>query len=231
MKPSERIFVALDTVDAGRALSLARGLTGLIGGVKLGKEFFTANGPAGVERVARAGLPVFLDFKFNDIPKTVSSAVTAALPLRPFLITVHALGGAAMMRGAVAAAAGTARPMLVAITVLTSLDDADMKELGLAGPILDRVLALARLARNCGLDGVVCSPLEVAALRREMGPGFKLVVPGIRPTWAVAGDQKRVMTPADALAAGADYLVIGRPITGADDPRDAARRIAEEVDP
>ena len=231
MKPSERIFVALDTVDAGRALSLARGLTGLIGGVKLGKEFFTANGPAGVERVARAGLPVFLDFKFNDIPKTVSSAVTAALPLRPFLITVHALGGAAMMRGAVAAAAGTARPMLVAITVLTSLDDADMKELGLAGPILDRVLALARLARNCGLDGVVCSPLEVAALRREMGPGFKLVVPGIRPTWAVAGDQKRFMTPADALAAGADYLVIGRPITGADDPRDAARRIAEEVDP
>ena len=231
MKPSERIFVALDTVDAGRALSLARGLTGLIGGVKLGKEFFTANGPAGVERVARAGLPVFLDFKFNDIPKTVSSAVTAALPLRPFLITVHALGGAAMMRGAVAAAAGTARPMLVAITVLTSLDDADMKELGLAGPILDRVLALARLARNCGLDGVVCSPLEVAALRREMGPGFKLVVPGIRPTWAVAGDQKRVMTPADALAAGADYLVIGRPITGADVPRDAARRIAEEVDP
>ena len=231
MKPSERIFVALDTVDAGRALSLARGLTGLIGGVKLGKEFFTANGPAGVERVARAGLPVFLDFKFNDIPKTVSSAVTAALPLRPFLITVHALGGAAMMRGAVAAAAGTARPMLVAITVLTSLDDADMKELGLAGPILDRVLALARLARNCGLDGVVCSPLEVAALRREMGPGFKLVVPGIRPTWAVAGDQKRVMTPADALAAGADYLVIGRPITGADDPLDAARRIAEEVDP
>ena len=231
MKPSERIFVALDTVDAGRALSLARGLTGLIGGVKLGKEFFTANGPAGVERVARAGLPVFLDFKFNDIPKTVSSAVTAALPLRPFLITVHALGGGAMMRGAVAAAAGTARPMLVAITVLTSLDDADMKELGLAGPILDRVLALARLARNCGLDGVVCSPLEVAALRREMGPGFKLVVPGIRPTWAVAGDQKRVMTPADALAAGADYLVIGRPITGADVPRDAARRIAEEVDP
>ena len=231
MKPSERIFVALDTVDAGRALSLARDLAGLIGGVKLGKEFFTANGPAGVERVARAGLPVFLDFKFNDIPQTVSSAVTAALPLRPFLLTVHALGGAAMMRGAVAAAAGTARPMLVAITVLTSLNDADMKELGLAGPVLDRVLALARLARNCGLDGVVCSPLEVAALRREMGPGFKLVVPGIRPTWAVAGDQKRVMTPADALAAGADYLVIGRPITGADDPRDAARRIAEEMDP
>ena len=231
MKPSERIFVALDTVDAGRALSLARDLAGLIGGVKLGKEFFTANGPAGVERVARAGLPVFLDFKFNDIPKTVSSAVTAALPLRPFILTVHALGGAAMMRGAVAAAAGTARPMIVAITVLTSLNDADMKELGLAGPVLDRVLALARLARNCGLDGVVCSPLEVAALRREMGPGFKLVVPGIRPTWAVAGDQKRVMTPADALAAGADYLVIGRPITGANDPRDAARRIAEEVDP
>ena len=232
MKPSERIFVALDTVDAARALTLARDLAGLVGGVKLGKEFFTANGPAGVERVARAGLPAFLDFKFNDIPQTVSSAVTAALPLRPFLITVHALGGAAMMRGAAAAAeaADTERPMIVAITVLTSLDDGDLKEIGLAGPVLDRVLALARLARGCGLDGVVCSPLEVAALRRELGPDFKLVVPGIRPTWAAAGDQKRIMTPSQAVDAGADYLVIGRPITGADDPRAAAQRIVDELE-
>ena len=232
MKPSERILVALDTVDAGRAESLASGLAGLIGGVKMGKEFFTANGPAGVERVARAGLPVFLDFKFHDIPRTVAAAVTAALPLRPFMITVHALGGAAMLRAAAAsAAAGAERPLIVAVTVLTSLDDADMKELGLAGPVLDRVLALARLARNCGLDGVVCSAQEAAAVRRELGPDFKLVVPGIRPAWAAAGDQKRVMTPGDALAAGADYLVIGRPITGADDPADAARRIAEEMEP
>ena len=233
MKPSDRIFVALDTVDAGRALSLAEALAGLIGGVKLGKEFFTANGPAGVERVARAGLPVFLDFKFNDIPQTVSAAVTAALPLRPFLITIHALGGGAMMRAAAAAAsaAGTERPMLVAVTVLTSLDDADLRELGLAGPVPDRVLELARLARGCGLDGVVCSAQEVAALRQDLGPDFKLVVPGIRPSWAAAGDQKRVMTPADAVAAGADVLVIGRPITGADDPRDAALRIAGEMGP
>ena len=233
MKPSERIFVALDTVDAGRALSLAQGLAGLIGGVKMGKEFFTANGPAGVERVAQSGLPAFLDFKFNDIPQTVAAAVTAALPLRPFIITVHALGGAAMMRGAAAAAeaAGGERPMIVAVTVLTSLDEDDMSDLGLAGPVLDRVLALARLAKDCGLDGVVCSAQEVAALRRELGPDFKLVVPGIRPAWAPAGDQKRVMTPSQALAAGADYLVIGRPITGADDPRAAAQRIVDEMGP
>lgn len=233
MKPSERLFVALDTVDAGRALSLARGLAGLIGGVKLGKEFFTANGPAGVERVARAGLPVFLDLKFHDIPQTVAAAVTAAVALRPFMLTVHALGGAAMLRAAAGAAgaAGSERPLLVAVTVLTSLDEGDISDLGLAGPVLDRVLALARLAQDCGLDGVVCSPLEAAVLRRELGPAFKLVVPGIRPAWAASGDQKRVMTPADALAAGADYLVIGRPITGADDPADAALRIAAEMGP
>ena len=233
MIPSERIFVALDTVDAGRALSLARNLSGLIGGVKMGKEFFTANGPKGVERVAQSGLPAFLDFKFNDIPQTVSSAVSAALPLRPFIITIHTLGGAAMMRGAAAAAgaAGTGRPLIVGITVLTSLDDGDLRDLGVAGPVQDRVLALARLARDCGLDGVVCSPLEVADLRRELGPEFKLVVPGIRPTWAAAGDQKRIMTPSQAVAAGADYLVIGRPITGADDPRAAAQRIVDELEP
>lgn len=231
MKPSERIFVALDTVDAGRALSLARGLAGLVGGVKLGKEFFTANGPAGVERIAAAGMPVFLDLKFHDIQQTVAAAVTAALPLRPFMLNVHALGGAAMMRAAAeaAAAAGADRPLVLAVTVLTSLDDGDLGELGLAGPVLDRVLALARLARDCGLDGVVCSAQEVAALRREMGSGFKLVVPGIRPDWAAAGDQKRVMTPADAVEAGADYLVIGRPITGADDPAGAAQRIVAEM--
>ncbi len=233
MKPCERILVALDTVDAGRALSLARGLAGLIGGVKLGKEFFTANGPAGVERIARAGLPVFLDLKFHDIPQTVAAAVAAAVALRPFMLTVHALGGAGMMRAAAAAAdaAGAERPVLLAVTVLTSLDEGDMSELGLAGPVPDRVLALARLAQDCGLDGVVCSPLEVAALRRELGPDLKLVVPGIRPSWAAADDQKRVMTPAQALAAGADYLVIGRPVTGADDPRDAARRITDEMGP
>ncbi len=233
MKPSERLFVALDTVDAGRALSLARDLAGLIGGVKLGQEFFSANGPAGVERVARAGLPVFLDLKFHDIPQTVAAAVTAAVALRPFMLNVHALGGAGMMRAAAGAvaAAGAGRPLLVAVTVLTSLDEGDMRDLGLAGPTLDRVLALARLAQDCGLDGVVCSPLEVAALRREHGPAFKLVVPGIRPSWAAADDQKRVMTPADAVAAGADYLVIGRPVTGADDPADAALRIAGEMGP
>jgi orotidine-5'-phosphate decarboxylase len=233
LKPSERIFVALDTVDAARALTLTRDLAGLVGGVKLGKEFFTANGPAGVERITAAGMPVFLDLKFHDIQQTVAAAVAATSPLRPFMLNVHALGGAAMMRAAAeaAAAAGAARPLLVAVTVLTSLDDGDLDDIGLAGPVLDRVLALARLAQGCGLDGVVCSPLEVAALRRELGPDFKLVVPGIRPTWAAAGDQKRVMTPRQALDAGADYLVIGRPITGADDPRAAAERIVDELEP
>jgi len=229
--PSDRIVVALDTTDVERALSMARGLEGLVGGIKLGKEFFTANGPAGVQRIAELGLPMFLDLKYHDIPSTVAGAVRAALPLEPFMLNVHALGGAAMMRAAAdaAAEAGAKRPMVLAVTVLTSLVTADLAAVGIFGTVRDQVVRLAVMAKDSGLDGVVCSAEEVVALRGACGRNFKLVVPGIRPSWASAGDQKRIVTPADAVALGADFLVIGRPITTAANPAEAARRIGEEI--
>jgi orotidine-5'-phosphate decarboxylase len=230
----ERIFVALDTLDFGRAEELARALGDSVGGVKLGKEFFTAHGPEGVRGVA-GGKPLFLDLKFHDIPNTVAGAVRAAMHMRPVMLNVHASGGRAMMEAAALAAregaedSGIERPWLLAVTVLTSLDDADLESVGQRTPASDQVRRLAALTADSGLDGVVCSPREIAALRRDLGPDFKLVVPGIRPAWAAGGDQKRSATPRDALDAGADVLVIGRPITAADDPAAAARRIADEM--
>ena len=234
MSPQDRVLVALDTPDLARAEALATALAGLVGGLKIGKEFFTAHGPQGVRALA-GGQPLFLDFKFHDIPNTVASALRAAVALEPLIVNIHASGGRAMMEAGAeavreaAAARGVTRPRLIGVTVLTSLDDADLDAVGQRGPASEQVLRLARLAQAAGLDGVVCSPREIAALRTALGPDFLLVVPGIRPDWAAKGDQKRVMTPAEALAAGADYLVIGRPITGAEDPAAAARRIAEEL--
>jgi len=231
--PKDRVFVALDTPDLARAAHLATALSEVVGGIKVGKEFFTAHGPEGVRAVTGAGR-LFLDLKFHDIPNTVAGAVRAAVPLRPDLLTIHAAGGPAMLRAAVAAAetagdANTPRPRLLGITVLTSLDDDDLVAVGQHGPVAEQVRRLAALAQETGLDGVVCSPHEIAALRRQCGPDFLLVVPGIRPAWAAADDQKRVLTPAQAVAEGADYLVIGRPITGAADPVTAAQRIAAEL--
>ncbi|MDX1575776.1 MAG: orotidine-5'-phosphate decarboxylase [Kiloniellales bacterium] len=229
------MFVALDTPDLGRAAALARALAGLVGGVKIGKEFFTAHGPDGVRAVA-GGVPLFLDLKFHDIPNTVAGALRSALHLRPAFVNVHASGGRAMLEAAVQAVAegaedaGVPRPRLLAVTVLTSLGEDDLGEVGQAGPLADQVLRLARLARSCGLDGAVCSPREIEAIRAACGPDFVLMVPGIRPSWAASGDQKRVMTPGEALAAGADYLVIGRPVTGAPDAAAAARRIVDEIE-
>lgn len=198
--------------------------------MKLGKEFFTGCGPEGVRAVAQHGTPVFLDLKFHDIPNTVAGAVRSTLPLRPFMLTVHALGGAAMMRAAATAAreAGAERPLVIAVTVLTSLGDVDLTALGLIGGPAGAARRLAALARESGLDGVVCSPLEAADLRLRFGADFRLVVPGIRPT-LTADDQQRVQTPRGALASGADWLVIGRPITGAPDPVAAARSIAASL--
>jgi orotidine-5'-phosphate decarboxylase len=233
-EPKDRIFVALDTPEIARAAALAAALAGAVGGLKLGKEFFTAQGPDGV-RAAVGGEPLFLDLKFHDIPNTVAGALRAALHLRPAMVTVHASGGRAMMQAAAEAAREAAedldapRPLVLGVTVLTSLDEADLAAVGQRGPLAEQVIRLAALARDSGLDGVVCSPREIAALRALCGPGFTLVVPGIRPAWAEAGDQKRIMTPAEAVGAGADYLVIGRPITGQPDPLAAARRIAEEL--
>jgi orotidine-5'-phosphate decarboxylase len=231
MKPTDRIFTALDTTDADQAASLARDLAGYVGGVKIGKEFFTANGPGGVRQVSGVGIPVFIDLKWHDIPNTVAGAVRASLALRPTIVSVHSAGGPAMLRAASDAAteAGSERPLVLAITVLTSLDDDDLRAIGVESNVTAQVVRLARLAQDNGIDGAVCSAHEIVALRGVCGPDFKLLVPGIRPTWAATGDQKRVVTPADAVARGADYLVIGRPITGAEDPVDAAKRIAAEL--
>jgi orotidine-5'-phosphate decarboxylase len=218
------VFVALDTVDRGRARTLADAVRPHVGGLKLGLEFFCANGPDAVREVAGA-TPLFLDLKLHDIPNTVAGAVRAVMPLAPAFLTLHAGGGPAMLRAAVEAAAGAVK--LLGVTVLTSLDGADLDRVGQRGPVLDQARRLAGLAREAGLAGIVCSPHEIAALRAELGSGFLLVVPGIRPAGAGAGDQKRVMTPREALAAGADHLVIGRPITAAADPAAAARRILE----
>jgi orotidine-5'-phosphate decarboxylase len=232
---SPRLLVALDTIDRNAAVRQAQAVRRSVAGVKLGLEFFTANGPAGVREVVAEGQPVFLDLKFHDIPNTVAGAVRAATALGSFMLNVHAGGGAAMLRAAVDAAAETAaktaigRPLVIGVTILTSLGDGDLTELGLRDATGDQVLRLADLAQRCGLDGVVCSPHEITALRRHCGPDFTLVVPGIRPAWAAAGDQKRFMTPGEAAHRGADYLVIGRPITGADDPAAAAERIAGEI--
>lgn len=229
------VFVALDTKDLDRAARLARDLAGLVGGLKLGLEFFSAHGPSGVSRLAALGQPVFLDLKLHDIPNTVAGAVGSLVPLAPTLITVHATGGPDMLRAAAraaadgAAASGVPRPRVLGVTVLTSLDRSDMAAIGLSGPPADRVGALAALSRDCGLDGVVCAPPEVRGLRAAFGPDFTLMVPGIRPAGADMGDQKRAMTPAEAIAAGADHLVIGRPITAAPDPVAAARDIVDGI--
>ena len=231
LAPAARLFVALDTTDADAATRLAKSLKGIAGGVKLGHEFFAAHGPAGIVRVAAEGLPIFLDLKFHDIPNTVAGAVKAALALKPFMLNVHASGGAAMMRAAAKAAAepGNARPLVVAVTVLTSLDDDDLRAVGMRPPVVDQAVRLAKLAQTSGLDGVVCSAKEAMAIRGACGRSFRLVVPGIRPAWAAAADQKRIVTPREAIALGADYLVVGRPITEARDPVAAARRIIAEI--
>lgn len=235
MGTGRNIFCALDSPSLEDALALCARLEGLIGGVKLGLEFYSAQGPAGVRRVAETGLPVFLDLKLHDIPNTAAGAVRALTPLAPAMLTLHTGGGAAMMKAGAEAAsqaaadAGIARPKLLGVTVLTSMSDADLSALGVGGTAAKQVERLAVLAMDSGLDGVVCSPREVENLRGVLGQKATLVVPGIRPEGAEAGDQKRVMTPREAVAAGADYLVIGRPITGADDPAAAAREIAESL--
>jgi orotidine-5'-phosphate decarboxylase len=227
---SQKILCAVDTTDLEAALSLANNLTGLIGGLKLGKEFFTAQGPAGITRIAATGHRIFLDLKFHDIPNTVAGAVRAAADLGCFMLTIHASGGPAMIAAAAEARGTAATPIILAVTVLTSLAESDLEQVGQTGPIADQVLRLGRLAQANGANGIVASPHEVGALRDTLGSDLKLVVPGVRPSWAGADDQKRIMTPSDAVQAGADFLVIGRPITRADDPAAAAQRIATEID-
>jgi orotidine-5'-phosphate decarboxylase len=225
-----QIFCALDRPDLDGALALGRALQDVVDGFKVGLEFVTANGPDGVRRIGDLGLPVFLDTKFHDIPNTVAGAVAAARALGIAMLTLHVSGGPDMLRAAVEAArAREPCPKLIGVTVLTSLDDADLAALGVAEKVPAHVVRLAGLAWDNGLDGVVCAPHEVALLRSRFEPDFTLVVPGIRPSGSVVGDQKRTQSPADAVAAGADVLVIGRPITYARDPRAAAQAINAEI--
>jgi len=229
LTPAERIFCAIDTTDLNQAVELAQALKGAVGGFKLGKEFFTANGPEGVSQIAKLGQRIFLDLKYHDIPNTVAGAVNAAKKLNCYMLTVHASGGAAMIRAAVEARGEALAPRILAVTVLTSLSADDLVNVGQKTPVDDQVLQLGKLARNSGANGLIASPKEVVTLRATLGPDCLLVVPGIRPIWAPTDDQKRVMTPSDAIKAGADFLVIGRPITQADDPKAAADRISDEI--
>lgn len=230
------VFCAIDQGDLAAAEALTRQIAPHVGGVKLGLEFFCAQGPGGIHRLTESvGLPLFLDLKLHDIPNTVAGAVTAVVPMQPAFLTLHAAGGQTMLRAAVQAAQITAdasgypRPRLLAVTVLTSLDREDLAAVGQTPDPAAQAERLALLAQDSGVDGVVCSPHEVARLRDRCGPDFVLMVPGVRPRWAATGDQKRVLTPAEAMAAGADHLVIGRPITAAANPADAAQRVAAEI--
>lgn len=223
-----RLIAALDTPSGAEAEALVSRLGGVPSWWKVGLELFCAEGPAFVERFVRRGLAVMLDLKLHDIPETVSRATARVAGLGAGLLTVHAAGGKAMLEAA-ARARGATR--VLAVTVLTSLDDADLRAIGAVPPVADLVLRRAALAIEAGCDGVVASPHEVAAIRRIAPPGFLIVTPGVRPAGVASGDQKRVMTPAQARAAGADLVVVGRPLRDAADPASAARAIALELEP
>jgi len=216
---NKRVIVALDVPDIAGALALATRLDPRLCRVKVGKELFTAAGPAVVDALHQRGFEVFLDLKYHDIPNTVAGACRAAARLGVWMLNVHASGGEAMMRAARDAVAAVSRPpLIIGVTILTSLGDADLEQVGFNGSASDAVVRLARLARACGLDGVVCSAQEAPALRQATGEDFLLVTPGIRLAGDARGDQVRVVTPPEAVRLGASYLVIGRPITGAADP-------------
>lgn len=229
------VYVAIDAPTVDEAKRLTGLVAGAVGGIKLGLEFFMAAGPEGVRAARATGVPLFLDIKLHDIPNTVAGAIRSVVPLSPAYITLHASGGRAMMQAAAEAArtesekCGVARPKLLGVTVLTSLDVADLEAVGQGMEVAGQVERLARLAEASGLDGVVCAPTEIARLRRILKPSTVLMVPGIRPAGSAAGDQKRVMTPKEAMEAGATHLVIGRPITAAADPAAAARDIAGQL--
>ena len=233
----ERLIVALDVDSAERALALAEQVRGLAGGLKVGSRLFTMAGPDLVRRLVDSGTRVFLDLKFHDIPNTVAQAVDAAVRTGAWMINVHASGGAAMMQAAAragadaAASTGVQPPLIIAVTVLTSMDEQTLSQTGVTRPLLDHVLALARMAQSAGLHGVVASPQETTAIRQACGTDFAIVTPGIRG--ASAGedknDQSRTLGPAEAIKAGATYIVVGRPIIAAPDPRVAAKAIVDEL--
>ena len=229
-RAAERLTIALDVAQAKAALRLAEELRDRAGLFKVGLELFSAAGPALVRELVELGVGVFLDLKFHDIPNTVAAAVKAAAELGVGMMTVHASGGSKMLKAAVEAAAQSpAKPIILAVTVLTSVSDSDLQELGVAGNVTSQVLRLGALARAAGCGGLVASAQEAQELRRELGEGFAIVTPGIRPAGSAAGDQARVVTPSDAIAAGATYLVVGRPILDAPDPAKAAEQMVQDL--
>jgi orotidine-5'-phosphate decarboxylase len=230
----KQLLVALDVDTVVEARALADRLRGAVGGFKIGSRLFTSEGPAFVEELAARGDRVFLDLKFHDIPNTVAGAVAAATRLGVWMLNVHASGGRAMMRAAHAAALEEAArrsvpaPLVIAVTLLTSLDEGALTEIGFSDSMAAQVERLAALTESAGLDGIVASPQEIAIIRRRCGPRFNIVTPGIRGAGDARGDQRRTLSAAEALSAGASYLVVGRPIIAAGDPREAAERIAAE---
>jgi orotidine-5'-phosphate decarboxylase len=231
-----QVICAVDTRDLAKAEALATMLRDHVDAFKLGLEFFLSHGPEGINRITEKGVPVFLDLKLHDIPNTVGGAIRSIIEQTDvFMLTVHISGGNAMMRSAVDAAEevawrlGKKKPLLVGVTSLTSLDTQDLRDIGIEAPITDHILRLARLAKDAGLDGVVCPAYEVAEIKKQCGESLKVVVPGIRPSGAEHEDQKRVMTPAEAIRNGADFIVVGRPITKAEDPIKSADAIRREI--
>ncbi len=228
----DRLIVALDFSDRDSSLRAVERLSGLVGMFKVGLELFAAEGPALVRELVSSGERVFLDLKFHDIPNTVAGAARSALGLGVTLFNVHALGGAEMMQAAARAVSSRdPRPAVLGVTVLTSMNESDLSDVGVSCGVEEEVIRLAALARQSGLDGVVASPREIRIIReRVASEGFIILTPGIRPAWSESGDQKRTSTPAEAIRDGADFLVIGRAITSSSDPRAATERVLEEID-
>lgn len=226
----DRLIIALDVSRASAAQKIVSEVGEAASTYKVGKQLFTAEGPQVVRDLIASGRKVFLDLKFHDIPNTVAGAVKSAAALNVSMLTVHASGGSKMLRAAAEAAVqSSSKPLILAVTVLTSLSDEDLQELGLPVGVADQVLRLAGIARNAGIGGIVASAHEAQALRRDLGTGFAIVTPGVRPAGSEVGDQARVVTPADAIRAGASHIVVGRPITGDAHPAQAAQRILDEL--
>ncbi len=232
MKPSERLIVALDVSTLEEAKKLVQTLSPLVNIFKVGKELFTAAGPDVVRMLNRQKMKVFLDLKYHDIPNTVAATCREAVKLGVFMLNVHTTGGERMLKEAAAsieAKPGLPKPLLIGVTVLTSLSQEDLKAVGISKDLKTQVADLALLAKKCGLQGVVASAQEIDLIREKCGKDFVLVVPGVRPVWAQANDQKRSLTPKEAIEKGADFIVVGRPITHAEHPLEAAQKIIEEI--
>ena len=235
MLAKERLIVALDVDTKDKALELAAKLRDRVGIFKIGLELFSSCGPEIVRDIRKTGARVFLDLKFHDIPNTAAKAAASVTKLGVFMLNVHALGGYDMMKKCAESVRAEAsklkieKPLLIAVTILTSMDENSLKKAGLNDNMESQVLRLSLLAKDAGLDGVVASPSEVKSIRERTGEDFLIVTPGVRPLWAAADDQKRFRTPEEAIKSGADYIVVGRPITGAADPVEAARKVLEEM--